>query len=525
MKTKLLTTLLLLSTITVTVGACNKGKSDEVESESSIKNDNLTSKNTLKPINGENKKIYKHDSGGVGLPKIDYSGNGTIITRPIDTIACEIESTQPYKVNSELSIPVYYGKYKEGNWWDWTFDSRSWSDWSPTRKRENIDYYAYRGETTLEYQIEERKEYRFCRKVLKPKYKYKYVTWFRGSKWWNSLITYFVTDDYKYHRAPANFYVYDRYKTSIIEYNLVTEYDYTWRTNANDLSFLGIGYEKWDERLAYRYRFRTTSWNEMGYQGRENVPLYHSLYNKDGTPIKQGIMLESDIDLSGSYVGSEESSKSDFYKTKCFYIPTSLIEDKIIYDIVLNHTDSDQISTDAYIGLMIGGHTLSGILKLLVKKYSTSAILKSLGSISTAFAYFIDFLSLANQQSKANKKREIKKFLNILEQIDDYNLLSVSYSYYNPVGITFVSKIPSHSLSTSLVDRKDTHSDDVEYISMDFFDNKKANSNNYIPYYQFDDCKSYYGRISYMEDFSNLYETAERYFTSFDIYDYTTWFE
>ena len=457
----------------------------------------------------------------------DYSGRGTIINRPLDSIACKDPSSAPYEWDSKLSIPVFYGKYDESNWFNWTFDSSPWSDWSPSNKRTNYASNIYRGDSALEYQVEERKEYRYCHDVQKAKYKTRYVTWFRGSKWWNCLITYFVTDDHRYQSAPANFYVSNRYTTSVYDGTYTqTEYDYTWRTSPIGLGFFGAGYRSWDSRTAYRFRHRTVKWNERGYSGREDIPLYYSLYNRDGSNIKNGIMLESDTDLSGAYRSSDDSIKSDHYKTKCFYIPTSLISEKIIYDILLNHTDSDQISTAAYAIISSGsGVGLSAMFKMLAKIFKKSAIIKSLGNISPAFAIASLLLNIANYQAQKNKKLEIDKFANILEHIDDYNLLSVSYSCKTPPGVMFVSMIPEHSLSTNLVDKKNTSSDDIKYISMDFFKNRAADGENFIPYLQFDDCESYYGRISYMDDFSNLYDACQRFFQSFDIYDFATWFK
>lgn len=450
--------------------------------------------------------------------KVDYSGKGTVIQRPVDSKACSIQSERCYERNDKLHIPVFYGKYTKRS------NASSWSSWSPNNYRVN-DYYTYRGEETTEYEVQSKTEYYVSHSVKRDFNKTRYVTWFRGTKWWNCLITYFVYDDLGFRCAPENYKVINTYTKQVYSHSeYFTESE--WRDN------IPRGWTCSKSRTTHRYKTRTIKWDEKGYKGWEEVPLYYSLYQNDGPVIKKGIMLESDSDISYSYK-SPSGDITDNYKTKCFYVPTSVIEKEILDDI-LHSAYSDEISETAK-GFIEGGETaLAGLLESLAKyfeqnamksiAYSTTySILSSLCKISALFAAISVCLGITQGLIDDQKKMDFNDMRYILKHLNEYNLLSISYYKYFSMGGSYVSWAPMFNFDAALVDSKTTYSDDVNYISMNFNRNKKADANNSVPYHFINGCDSYYGKIKYMDSLSYLYDSITSYF-SFNIFDISTWF-
>lgn len=488
----------------------------------SIKNEiieNVTNNNNLLAHNvniQKNRPIEGASFEDRPSKKIDYSGIGTNITNKVNTSYCASEKYKAYKTGSMLSIPVYKGKYNKSK----PSKTGSWSSWStiaPTNYIYNENKYI--GDTIQENEIQLKTEYRYYQVRKRKKYKTKYVTWFRGNKWWNRLITFFETSDYGYSSPSTNFNVISKYSYSVedgeIEYN---EYDYTWRDKAP----FGSNYHTFDSRTVYRSRTKTYKWDSFAEKTREKVPLYHSLYHRDGSPIKNGIMLESNHDISIQY-RHNNGEKTYNYDTKCFYIPTKVLEETIIENIK-SCSDNDESIEAAQIAAEIFQLSLPEIVSFIVSKIGEQGLFKSLIKAGPLTAIMLACFNIKNILLHKEKEIAAENFKNIFTQIDKYNLLSVSFSKFFSIGDGGYSFSPVYYLDTNLVDKKDDPNDDLNYISMDFFENKNADKDNFIPYKIFDGCNSYYGNIKYEDSFEDFYQVIRTYFASYDIYNIESWF-
>ncbi|MDR3293740.1 MAG: hypothetical protein LBT20_06555, partial [Clostridiales bacterium] len=190
---------------------------------------------------------------------VDYSGQGTVFAgTPV-----ALGQNERFFKDDCLDVHVESGRYVNNGWWVWY----TWGDWGTGNNKSN-DYYAYRGSTATEYEVQSRTEYKYrlWRDNINPVYKMAYHTEFKKKVlWWYSYETKWSFDGYPTSNGSGwsinNKWTGDEFE----KYNggWATESKYTtdWKTGGAPIDLIAHAkYELYETRTTYRHRSRTMEW-------------------------------------------------------------------------------------------------------------------------------------------------------------------------------------------------------------------------------------------------------------------------
>lgn len=372
---------------------------------------------------------------------IDYSGQGTVINGKV--------AREPAKISGDkVDVPIYKGKYEAAwyNGWLW----HGWSNWSTENyyQTKQNDYETYRGETTTEYNVRERKEYRYKRYETQDVYSTKYYTTYQGTKWYNCWIFLFTSSWSGYGGEKSGYKIVNRYtKSEKSGTKQVMVYDNEWRTSAPWRWAWENKWEAYDSRTTYSYRSREMKWNADTNVGYEQVPLNYSLYNKDGTGIQNGLKwtFVPSISENKGFSGLGASSTS---WVNVYYI-TSTEAKQILSDNIEEIEDS--VGELGWLNLLASGGTIA-VSQIIDKVFPAASPICLAVDIAILFTEASDYIQ---NQLKAGKINTYQDLLNIAERenitlvIKDSNYALYYADSVNGVMFTNVQYIQSTDFSTT----------------------------------------------------------------------------
>lgn len=236
------------------------------------------------------KAVVVKETGGGSSMVLDYSGKGTVF--PNNVGGGSITAS-----GNCVIVPYYRGSYEHGalNWWIW----HGWSGWSTSNNKTN-DYTTYRGETATEYDVESRTEHQYYAYETQLTYRTRYWTVYQGTEWYNILIPIISSSTSGYGGAKSGYKIVEKYTTQEISgTKQVRVDDSEWRTSKPVKWLLNSTCSTYSTRTTYRYRSRNMDWKANTNPTTTTMNRYYSLYNKDGTPISNGVKWSYLPSLSG----------------------------------------------------------------------------------------------------------------------------------------------------------------------------------------------------------------------------------
>lgn len=462
------------------------------------------------PMTASAKTINEsYTQGGDQNVYIDYSGKGTVIEGNVADAVATVDGDQ-------VNIPVYLGKY-EAKWYDgWLW--HGWSSWGTNNYKTNKDYAEYRGDTTTEYDVQSRKEYKYKRIETVDTYATKYYTKYQGTKWYNFWHTY-TTSSWSYYGGWVNNYkIVDTWTSSAKKGTKnVTVYS-DWRTSAPFAWPWESQWEPYTSRTTYRYRERTLYWNKNTNIGHEQVPLNYSLTDNNGEPISFGIKWSSNSLISEHF---KTTMMMPIPRDECYDITYYYLDVESMYQTVvqalLDNKSTDDAST--YIkGALVGGEALlSVILSSLSKQVSKNVIAKAFGQLGAYIAPILATFIISDIGMKMQQEVSLNDLIDALKEVEKYNYMVIKYTYF--VDLNNRPCHPTQSVKIELVDEKNVYSDDIEYVSMRMKDNDKINGQLTNVYGDLD----YFGDISYVKDKTEVSNMILNYFESYNVFDIWSW--
>lgn len=449
---------------------------------------------------------------------VDYSGQGTVINGKMAS------DGQAQVSGNYVNVPIYKGKYESAwyDWWIW----HGWSDWSTENyyQTKQNDYENYCGETTTEYDVRDRKEYKYRRNESRDVYSTKYYTTYQGSKWYNCWIFLFTSSWSGYGGEKSGYKIVNRYtKSEKSGTKQVTVYDNEWRTSAPWSWAWENKWEAYNSRTTYSYRSREMKWNAYTNIGYEQASRYYSLTSRNGESIDYGIHLTANSIIS-------QNSKTNLllpcpmdwnWDIDYYYLNVEALQNQFLLAI-LNSQSTDEVTSYMKGLITAGTTTMSTVIGLAAQIFSTSAIVSALGAACTYAAAIILPLTLMDIFMQYQKEVSLSRLVDKLKEIDNYKYVGVCFSrYYNLNSTEFT--IPIYDMEIALLDKIDNTNDDISYVSMRFDDNDAINSeisNVYRDALGLD----YYGNVSYVKSLDTFSNKVQTYFNSFDIFNIFSWF-
>lgn len=448
---------------------------------------------------------------------MDYSGKGTVISGKI------ADNGDVTVSNGRVNIPIYQGKYEAGalDWWI----LHSWSSLGTGNNKTN-NYTTYRGPAVTEYDVESRQEHQYKRYEKQDTYRTKYHTTYQGSKWYNCGIFLFTSQWDKYEGNRDNYKIIKQWttedKTGTIDI-LVKSTE--WRTSAPFSYAWENKWEAYSTRTTYRYRSRTMTWNEKGGIGYEQVPLNYSLYNKDGTPIGNGVKWELEHKLTPKtgfwFIGRNDADRNEDFSVIQYYIPfTALVEDLKDEISKLNLAfEGEHLYSD--VGSM-GRDFILEMMALVLKYYGYEVVAGPLGKIASVL-FILDVYNLVKDiKTYETLKQAITDLINLsnsskvlvvtVEKTDKFDIINP------PSGEILASSTPScgQIYATSVLPPMATSSIDIEFATVNKlsyatmkYNVEQANKLNLK--LGFHDDKPEYGKISYLYSLNEIFEYMNRF--------------
>lgn len=464
-------------------------------------------------------QAYATTSGTQMYSGVDYSGQGTVIDK---NLRVSVASTS----GSYLSVPVYLGQYQNQqiltNEWIW----HSWTGWSPSNYKSN-NYITYRGEGITEYLVESKAFYKYQRwnDQLNPVYGYMYYTEYQGNQWWNFYINTTDSSTSGYPGPIGNYNIVRQYREyRILYYN--GGYDYTGYQEYPPNGIEGLGgwvkssqYQTW-----YRYKERWITWNPNTRDGSELVPLKYSLKNRNNTPLGLGIKLVANHTFSPRLSTNLFNPTPDNwdYNLKTYYLDTNVLEEQLHYTIMTMNTN-DPFILALKAQLQTTGTSVFTILGVLAAQYSANAVLAGLSTITAYAGAIILPINIANIWLQYQKSLAYNNLVDAIGLWDQYNYIGIQFQTYLSLDNENML-FPIRDMSITLIDRKDSTSDNLTSISLSLSNNQFNGSQGILPNPYKNLGLDYYGTVTYVDDLSELEQDMNAYFNSFDIFDIFGWF-
>ena len=410
---------------------------------------------------------------------IDYSGQGTVINGTTTGDAA-------YTEGNYVNIPIYKGAYKPNSGWNWYWNS-NWSSWSPYNNKSN-DYNTYRGATTKEYNVESRVEYRYKRTETKDTYATKYHTTYQGSRWWNCGIVLFTSQWGGYEGNRSNFKIIDQWTTSE-KYGTTNVTVYSdWRTSA-PLRLAGENqWSAYTSRTVYRYKTLDMHWDEKAQTTTEKVPLNYSLYDKNGKPIKAGLVWnygynEKKIAQENNRTFIQKVGDSMLHNEKNldiqqYYITSTEIMKMVRQDIEANQTKIFDDNFFTFIKSELSSWLTEAGIMYLAKKAGN----KGLGIFTSGLMEYINWSAFTSDQKAFIEY--IAKLNDAIEKNNENSVLILSFVHNTSGNI-----IPSRKL------RLTTSSNRYVPLNYDYDFCSKNNLEYFIP----NGIKAF-GSVSYLDE-------------------------
>ena len=253
----------------------------------------------------------------------------------------------------------------------------------------------------------------------------------------------------------------------------------------------------------------------------ERVPLNYSLYNRDGSPMDYGIMVQANSTISENMGTNILNPTSDDrnYKTTYFYFTTESLKNEL-ERAFLNSKATDLATLYIQSLLQSGTATITVAIGLAAEKFSESAVIAALGSACTYISAIILPFAITNTVLQYQKEAKFAEFTEELKRLDEYKIYAVEFTKYFDLDSTM--SLPMYYMETALLDKKSTSSDDITYVSAKISNNKKLNSKFDVFY---DSCDlDYYGNVTYIKNFDEYESCLKTYFDSYDIFNVISWF-
>lgn len=254
---------------------------------------------------------------------IDYSGQGTVINGDIrDGVA----TVSGYYVN----VPTYtYGSYTYDTWDEfWA----TWSSWSPSNsKYDGYKGYIYAPEKKFIVDFQSKTEYKYRRwnDKLNPVYKTKYITEYQKCTkvLFVKFYTYHTACSYSgYPGAKSGYTIHKRWtEREVSYYKGGYEYHDSWEDSKPFTWPWEKSWSSYTSRKTYRVKKIDAKWDpKWKNNSTESVPLNYSLYNRDGSPMNYGIMVQANPTISENLATNflNPTSEDRNYETTYFYFTT-----------------------------------------------------------------------------------------------------------------------------------------------------------------------------------------------------------
>jgi hypothetical protein len=454
-------------------------------------------------------------SGSNIVNGIDYSGQGTKIDGQIAPGVATVSG-------NTVNVPIYRGKYEAGvldGWW-----LHSWSNWSIFNNMTN-DYYTFRGNTALEYNVESREEHRYRRwdPNLNPVYNTMYHTEYRRVI---LGISFYSTESSwdGYPGPKANHTINARWTTSEIRY-----YNGGWTDHTGYLTSPPFRwpwepeYQIYMTRTSYRYRSRTMTWNEQGATTTESVPLRYSLKDRNDVPIQFGIKIVANHTISPRASTSLFNPTPDNwdYDLTIYYLDTNVLEAQLYHVIMSMHT-TDPFILQLKAMLEITGSSVFAAIGVLSTYFAKNAVLAGLGAITSYAAAIILPLNIVNIWLQYNKAISYNNLVDNIALWSEYNYIGIAFKkYFNLDNQNML--FPIRNMAITLLDRKDSSNDNLSHISLRLSNNQFSGSQGQLPNPYMDLGLDYFGIITYVDNLSELEQDMQTYFDSYDIFSIFSW--
>ena len=305
----------------------------------------------------------------------------------------------------------------------------------------------------------------------------------------------------------------------------MTHYDDTWYAEKPVFMKLLDGkVEVYNTRTTYRYRSRTLKWNSKASVTTEQVPLNYALKDRQGQSIGYGIHLKSVADFSPHYKSGLFGTRWDDlnYSFDYYYLNVDAMQSNLLMAI-LKSQGTDEVTMLLKTLIQGGTMSVSKLLSLVALRYPKNQVLKALGDTGVMTNFVFLPATIANIALQVGKGFSYNELVETLEQMEEYEYVVICFSEYSD-RYSASAAPPLYEMDIRLVDRKDTQLDNISSISMRFTDNKEVNGTLTDDYETIYDLE-YFGEISYVYDMDLLEKQVKTYFESYDIFDFTSWFD
>ncbi len=415
---------------------------------------------------------------------VDYSGHGTILNN-------KIRNGVAYNTTSYVYVPSYTGKYENqviltNDWW-----LHSWSSWGTSNNRTN-DYYTYRGESIVEYDVESKIQHLYRRYDPEhiPNYGTLYVTEYRGNKWYNSFLTRTETSTTGYPGSIANYDIVSRYTSSYIEsYTGGYEYYGSWE-DSQPSSSTNYSWQAYSSRTVYRYRSRNITWNSEYLASNEIVPLKYNLYDANGGSFD--IAKWSFVPTISEYEPISGEGISMNLIIEQYYITPQAVVKYIDDNINAIQSDIDFLNTRTsgyWFAALTDIGASSGVSALL----AAGELPGSLATVFALSAAIIEYSDILSIEEAANTIRTLADLIDYIIQEEDLVLV-----------LGWECAIVHGVYESNMYESMYFQSSENQYVSMNFLENETGSAYLYPN-------QDNYGIVTFDHDASEVTNLLEEY--------------